>query len=83
MRIGTPLAPSAPRATRFTLLGSGKRGEEVIIALQRLGVDSEAIEDTSMVSLSAKTRTHLDPTGVPLRLHHCVARNRCPNSPRC
>lgn len=36
MRIGTPLSPSA---TRVLLLGSGELGKEVIIALQRLGVE--------------------------------------------
>ena len=35
-RIGTPLAPSA---TRVMLLGCGELGKEVIIALQRLGVE--------------------------------------------
>ncbi|MCU0765153.1 MAG: formate-dependent phosphoribosylglycinamide formyltransferase [Burkholderiaceae bacterium] len=34
--IGTPLAPSA---TRVLLLGAGELGKEVIIALQRLGVE--------------------------------------------
>lgn len=36
MRIGTPLSPSA---TRVMLLGCGELGKEVIIALQRLGVE--------------------------------------------
>ncbi len=36
MKIGTPLSPSA---TRVMLLGSGELGKEVIIALQRLGVE--------------------------------------------
>lgn len=35
-RIGTPLSPSA---TRVMLLGCGELGKEVIIALQRLGVE--------------------------------------------
>ncbi len=34
--IGTPLSPSA---TKVMLLGSGELGKEVIIALQRLGVE--------------------------------------------
>ena len=33
---GTPLSPSA---TKVMLLGSGELGKEVIIALQRLGVE--------------------------------------------
>ncbi|MEY3201156.1 MAG: hypothetical protein RIR70_706 [Pseudomonadota bacterium] len=36
MRFGTPLSPSA---IRVMLLGSGELGKEVIIALQRLGVE--------------------------------------------
>lgn len=36
MRIGTPLSPGA---TRVMLLGCGELGKEVIIALQRLGVE--------------------------------------------
>ena len=39
MQIGTPLSPTA---TRVMLLGSGKLGREVIIALQRLGVETIA-----------------------------------------
>jgi len=39
--IGTPLSPSA---TRVMLLGSGELGKEVIIALQRLGVETIAVD---------------------------------------
>jgi len=41
MRIGTPLAPGA---TRIMLLGAGELGKEVIIALQRLGVEVIAVD---------------------------------------
>lgn len=41
MKIGTPLSPSA---TRVMLLGSGELGKEVIIALQRLGVEVVAVD---------------------------------------
>ena len=41
MRIGTPLSPSA---TRVMLLGAGELGKEVIIALQRLGVEVIAVD---------------------------------------
>lgn len=41
MRIGTPLSPSA---TRVMLLGSGELGKEVIIALQRLGAETIAVD---------------------------------------
>lgn len=39
--IGTPLSPNA---TRVMLLGSGELGKEVIIALQRLGVEVVAVD---------------------------------------
>src|SRR3954471_3519538 len=41
MRIGTPLSPGA---TRVMLLGAGELGKEVIIALQRLGVEVIAVD---------------------------------------
>src|SRR5690349_4314092 len=41
MHIGTPLSPSA---TRVMVLGSGELGKEMIIALQRLGVETIAVD---------------------------------------
>ncbi len=41
VRIGTPLSPCA---TRVMLLGAGELGKEVIIALQRLGVEVIAVD---------------------------------------
>ena len=41
MKLGTPLSSSA---TRVMLLGSGELGKEVIIALQRLGVEVIAVD---------------------------------------
>lgn len=41
MRIGTPLTPNA---TRVMLLGAGELGKEVIIELQRLGVETIAVD---------------------------------------
>jgi len=41
MHIGTPLTPSA---TKVMLLGAGELGKEVIIALQRLGVEVIAVD---------------------------------------
>ncbi|HZX30374.1 MAG TPA: formate-dependent phosphoribosylglycinamide formyltransferase [Rhodocyclaceae bacterium] len=41
MRFGTPLSPSA---LRVMLLGSGELGKEVVIALQRLGVEVIAVD---------------------------------------
>lgn len=40
-RLGTPLSPTA---TKVMLLGSGELGREVIIALQRLGVETIAVD---------------------------------------
>lgn len=40
-RIGTPLSPSA---TKVMLLGAGELGKEVIVALQRLGVEVVAVD---------------------------------------
>jgi phosphoribosylglycinamide formyltransferase 2 len=41
MHIGSPLSPNA---TRVMLLGSGELGKEIIIALQRLGVEVIAVD---------------------------------------
>jgi len=41
LTLGTPLTPSA---TKVMLLGSGELGKEVIIALQRLGVETIAVD---------------------------------------
>src|SRR5258708_26081001 len=41
IRIGTPLSASA---TKVMLLGSGELGKEIVIALQRLGVEVIAVD---------------------------------------
>jgi phosphoribosylglycinamide formyltransferase 2 len=41
MRLGTPLSPNA---VRVMLLGSGELGKEVVIELQRLGVETIAVD---------------------------------------
>ncbi|HET7649593.1 MAG TPA: phosphoribosylglycinamide formyltransferase 2, partial [Gammaproteobacteria bacterium] len=41
IKIGTPLTPNA---TRVMLLGSGELGKEVIIELQRFGVETVAVD---------------------------------------
>ena len=41
VRLGTPLSPSA---TKVMLLGSGELGKEVVIELQRLGVEMIAVD---------------------------------------
>jgi phosphoribosylglycinamide formyltransferase 2 len=61
--LGTPLCPSA---TRVMLLGSGELGKEVLIALQRLGVETIAVDryDNApghQVAHHARTITMSDP----------------------
>ncbi|MBG6080464.1 formate-dependent phosphoribosylglycinamide formyltransferase [Rubrivivax gelatinosus] len=61
--IGTPLSPSA---TRVLLLGSGELGKEVLIALQRLGVETIAVDryenaPGQQVAHHARTITMSDP----------------------
>jgi phosphoribosylglycinamide formyltransferase 2 len=61
--IGTPLSP---HATKVMLLGSGELGKEVLIALQRLGVETIAVDrydnaPGQQVSHHARTITMSDP----------------------
>jgi phosphoribosylglycinamide formyltransferase 2 len=61
--IGTPLSP---KATRVMLLGSGELGKEVLIALQRLGVETIAVDrydnaPGQQVAHHARTITMSDP----------------------
>ena len=61
--IGTPLSASA---TRVMLLGSGELGKEVLIALQRLGVETIAVDrygnaPGQQVAHHARTITMSDP----------------------
>jgi phosphoribosylglycinamide formyltransferase 2 len=63
LSIGTPLSPSA---TRVMLLGSGELGKEVLIALQRLGVETIAVDRYDhapghQVAHHARTITMSDP----------------------
>ena len=62
--LGTPLSP---HATKVMLLGSGELGKEVIIALQRLGVETIAVDrydhaPGQQVAHHARTITMSDPT---------------------
>lgn len=62
--LGTPLSPSA---TKVMLLGSGELGKEVLIALQRLGVETMAVDrydnaPGQQVAHHARTITMSDPT---------------------
>lgn len=61
--LGTPLSP---HATRVMLLGSGELGREVLIALQRLGVETIAVDrypnaPGHQVAHHARTVTMTDP----------------------
>ena len=61
--LGTPLSPNA---TKVMLLGSGELGKEVIIALQRLGVETIAVDRYEnapghQVAHHARTITMSDP----------------------
>ena len=61
--LGTPLSP---QATRVMLLGSGELGKEVLIALQRLGVETIAVDryenaPGQQVAHHARTITMSDP----------------------
>ena len=60
---GTPLSPSA---TKVMLLGSGELGKEVLVALQRLGVETIAVDrydnaPGQQVAHHARTITMSDP----------------------
>ncbi|MFT4189421.1 MAG: formate-dependent phosphoribosylglycinamide formyltransferase [Aeromicrobium sp.] len=64
--MGTPLAPNA---TRVLLLGSGELGKEVVIALQRLGVETIAVDRyANAPAMQVAHRSHVidmtDPTAV-------------------
>ena len=64
--IGTPLSP---KATRVMLLGSGELGKEVLIALQRLGVETIAVDrydnaPGQQVAHHARTITMSDPAAL-------------------
>jgi len=58
--LGTPLSP---RATKVMLLGSGELGKEVLIALQRLGVETIAVDHApgQQVAHHARTIAMSDP----------------------
>ena len=64
--LGTPLSPAA---TRVMLLGSGELGKEVLIALQRLGVETIAVDRYAnapgqQVAHHAHTITMSDPAAL-------------------
>ena len=64
--IGTPLSP---HASRVMLLGSGELGKEVLIALQRLGIETIAVDRYAnapgqQVAHHARTITMSDPVAL-------------------
>ena len=64
--IGTPLSPSA---TKVMLLGAGELGKEVLIALQRLGVETIAVDrydnaPGQQVAHHSRTITMSDPAAL-------------------
>ncbi len=64
--LGTPLSP---HATKVMLLGSGELGKEVLIALQRLGVETIAVDrydnaPGQQVAHHARTITMSDPAAL-------------------
>ena len=65
--IGTPLSPSA---TRVMLLGAGEHGKDVIIALQRLGVETIAVDrypDAPGMQVAHRSHVMAMTDGVALR----------------
>lgn len=72
--IGTPLSPSA---TRVMLLGSGELGKEVIIALQRLGVEVIAVDRyPDAPGHQVAHRAHVIDMTDPVQLRALIERER-------
>jgi phosphoribosylglycinamide formyltransferase 2 len=74
MRIGTPLSPSA---TRVMLLGAGELGKEVIIALQRFGVEVIAVDRYSNApGHQVAHRSHVINMADPAQLRAVIEKER-------
>ncbi|MEJ2450905.1 MAG: formate-dependent phosphoribosylglycinamide formyltransferase [Gammaproteobacteria bacterium] len=74
MKIGTPLSPTA---TRVMLLGSGELGKEVIIALQRLGVEVIAVDRyANAPGHQVAHRAHVINMADPVALRQLVEQER-------
>ena len=72
--IGTPLSPSS---TRVMLLGSGELGKEVIIALQRLGVETIAVDRyPNAPGHQVAHRSHVINMADGAALHELIERER-------
>ena len=73
-RIGTPLSPTA---LRVMLLGAGELGKEVIIALQRLGVEVIAVDRyADAPGQQVANRAHVIDMADPVQLRALVERER-------
>jgi len=74
MKIGTPLSASA---TRVMLLGSGELGKEVIISLQRLGVEVIAVDRyANAPGQQVAHRAHVINMADPLALRRLIEQER-------
>lgn len=74
VRLGTPLSPNA---TRVLLLGAGELGKEVIIALQRLGVEVIAADRyADAPGHQVAHRSHLLNIADPAALRTLIERER-------
>jgi phosphoribosylglycinamide formyltransferase 2 len=73
-RIGTPLSPSA---TKVMFLGAGELGKEVIIALQRLGVEVIAVDRyTDAPGMQVAHRSHVVNMTDPIALRAVIEKER-------
>ena len=72
--LGTPLSPSG---TRVMLLGAGELGKEVLIALQRLGVETIAVDRyDNAPGHQVAHRSHTIPMNDPGRLRALIEAER-------
>ena len=73
--LGTPLSPNA---TRVMLLGAGELGKEVLIALQRLGVETIAVDRyDNAPGHQVAHRAYTIPMNDPVRLRALIE-SECP-----
>ena len=66
MKIGTPFTP---QATKVLMLGGGELGKEVVIELQRLGVEIEEFQD----GLRIQPTTEMQPAEIETYDDHRMA----------
>ena len=72
--LGTPLSPNA---TRVMLLGAGELGKEVLIALQRLGVETIAVDRyDNAPGHQVAHRAHTIPMNDPMQLRALIESER-------